>query len=73
VQFDLAGIAVSAGSACSSGAMKSSIVLAAMGVPPDVADGFLRISFGPTTSEADVERFLAEWRRIAERSPAKAA
>ena len=73
VQFDLVGIAVSAGSACSSGAMKSSIVLAAMGVPPDVADGFLRISFGPTTSEADVERFLAEWRRIAERSSAKAA
>ena len=73
VQFDLAGIAVSAGSACSSGAMKSSVVLAAMGVPPEVADGFLRISFGPRTSEADVDRFLAEWRRIAERSSAKAA
>lgn len=73
VQFDLAGIAVSAGSACSSGAMKSSSVLAAMGVAPDVAGGFLRISFGPNTSEADVERFLAEWRRIAERSSAKAA
>ena len=73
VQFDHSGIAVSAGSACSSGAMKSSVVLAAMGVAPDVAGGFLRISFGPNTSEADIDRFLAEWRRIAERSAAKAA
>ena len=68
VQFDLAGIAVSAGSACSSGAMKGSAVLAAMGVAPEIADGFLRISFGPSTSEADVDRFLAEWRRIAARA-----
>lgn len=73
VQFDLAGIAVSAGSACSSGAMKSSAVLAAMNVPPDIAGSFLRISFGPHTSEADVDRFLAEWSRIAERSKARAA
>ncbi len=73
IQFDLAGIAVSAGSACSSGAMKGSAVLAAMGVAPDIANGFLRISFGPGTSEADVDRFLAEWRRIAERSAAQAA
>jgi cysteine desulfurase len=73
VQFDLAGIAVSAGSACASGAMKGSAVLAAMGAAPEIADGFLRISFGPSTSEADVDRFLAEWRRIAERAPARAA
>ena len=67
VQFDLAGIAVSAGSACSSGKMKESSVLAAMGVAPDIAGGFLRISFGPSTSEGDIDAFLAEWRRIAER------
>jgi cysteine desulfurase len=74
VQFDLAGIAVSAGSACSSGAMKSSAVLEAMGVSPEVAKGFLRISFGPETSEADIERFLVEWRRVADRlGAAKAA
>jgi len=73
VQFDLAGIAVSAGSACSSGAMKGSAVLAAMGVPSDIAESFLRISFGPRTSEADIDRFLGEWRRIAERTRAKAA
>ena len=73
VQFDLAGIAVSAGSACSSGAMKDSVVLADMGVPRDVAKGFLRISFGPETGEADIERFLAEWRRISQRAAQRAA
>jgi len=73
VQFDLAGIAVSAGSACSSGAMKGSAVLAAMGIAPEMAGGALRISFGPDTSEADVDRFLAEWHRIAERTAARAA
>jgi cysteine desulfurase len=72
-QLDLAGIAVSAGSACSSGAMKASHVLAAMRLPADIAGGFLRISFGPQTSEADVDRFLTEWRRIAERVRARAA
>jgi cysteine desulfurase len=70
VQFDLAGIAVSAGSACSSGKMKESAVLAAMGVAPDVAAGFLRISFGPHTTEAEVDAFLAEWSRIASRARA---
>src|SRR3954470_12206668 len=73
VQLDLAGVAVSAGSACSSGAMKGSAVLAAMGVLEHVAGGFLRISFGPDTSEADVDRFLAEWRRISERAAQRAA
>jgi cysteine desulfurase len=73
VQLDLAGVAVSAGSACSSGAVKGSVVLTAMGVPQDITNGFLRISFGPDTSEADVDRFLAEWRRIAERAAQRAA
>jgi len=69
-QLDLAGIAVSAGSACSSGKMKASAVLAAMNVPEDIASGFLRVSFGPRTSQADVDRFLAEWRRIRSRAEA---
>jgi len=73
VQFDLAGIAVSAGSACSSGKMKKSEVLAAMGVRQEVADGFLRISFGPSTSEADIDAFLSEWQRVAGRASARAA
>lgn len=70
VQFDLAGIAVSAGSACSSGKMKESAVLAAMRVSPEVAGGFLRVSFGPHTTEAEVDSFLAEWARIASRQRA---
>ena len=70
VQFDLAGIAVSAGSACSSGKMKESAVLAAMGIAPDIANSFLRISFGPSTSEGHVEAFLSEWQRIASRQRA---
>lgn len=67
VQFDLAGIAVSAGSACSSGKMQASHVLAAMGASPDLASSFLRISFGPATSEAEIDAFLEVWRTIAER------
>jgi hypothetical protein len=70
VQFDLAGIAVSAGSACSSGAMKASPVLAAMSVSEDVASSFLRVSFGPGTSATEITRFLREWHRIAARAKA---
>ena len=73
VQFDLAGIAVSAGSACSSGKAKASHVLAAMEVPEEVSAGFLRLSFGPDTTESDVDAFLAEWTRIAETAATKAA
>ena len=73
VQFDLAGIAVSAGSACSSGSMKPSRVLAAMGIEADIAGSVIRVSFGPSSSSTDVERFLGEWRRIRERGRAEAA
>jgi cysteine desulfurase len=73
VQFDLAGISVSAGSACSSGSMKPSRVLEAMGVDPDIAPTVIRVSFGPDTNEADTERFLTEWRRIRTRASARAA
>ncbi len=68
VQFDLAGFAVSAGSACSSGAMKESRVLKAMQADPEIASSFIRISFGPSTRAADVDAFVAEWARIAERA-----
>jgi len=73
VQFDLAGIAVSAGSACSSGSMKPSRVLEAMGLPTEIGSCFIRISFGPQTNEADIDRFLGEWRRIYERAASRAA
>jgi cysteine desulfurase len=73
VQFDLAGIAVSAGSACSSGSTKPSRILQAMHLPDDVVTSTIRVSFGPQTSDAEVERFLTEWRRIAARSASRAA
>jgi len=73
VQLDLSGIAVSAGSACSSGKAKASHVLAAMDVEPDLAASYLRISFGPETSEADVDAFLSEFERIARRTRSEQA
>jgi cysteine desulfurase len=73
VQFDLAGIAVSAGSACSSGSMKASPVMAAMGVADEIGSCFVRVSFGPDTDEADVDRFVAEWQRIRDRASSRAA
>lgn len=73
VQLDLAGIAVSAGSACSSGKSKASHVLEAMNLPAEVASSFIRISFGPETNEAEIDGFLAEFGRMAERVHAKAA
>lgn len=56
MHMDLAGIAVSAGSACTTGAVEPSHVLTAMGVPRDLALGALRFSFGHTTTEADIAR-----------------
>lgn len=67
IQFDLAGIAVSAGSACSSGTLKASHVLAAMGLDDAAAGEVVRVSFGPETSRADIYRFVETWRRIAGR------
>jgi cysteine desulfurase len=57
--LDLAGVSVSSGSACSSGTVKASSVLDAMGVQPDMAKCMLRASLGWTTREADVDGFLA--------------
>ncbi|MDB5695924.1 MAG: aminotransferase [Sphingomonas bacterium] len=65
IRFDLAGIAVSAGSACSSGSLKPSHVLAALGYSDEAGREVIRISFGRDTSEADVERAIAAWRDVA--------
>ncbi|MBD9372524.1 cysteine desulfurase [Rhizobium sp. ARZ01] len=65
IAFDLEGIALSAGSACSSGKVGASHVLTAMGF--DAALGGLRVSLGPTTAEGDVEQFLEAFARIAAR------
>ena len=59
VLLDLAGIAVSAGSACAAGAAEPSHVLVAMGRDPETARSGLRLSVGPGTTDADVERVLA--------------
>jgi cysteine desulfurase len=64
VRFDLAGFAVSAGSACASGSLKPSHVLTAMGWDETAVREVVRVSFGRTTTAADVEAFAAEWRAI---------
>jgi cysteine desulfurase len=64
IQFDIAGISVSAGSACSSGTMKTSKVLSAMGWGEDEASEVIRVSFGPDTSRADIYRFIDAWKHI---------
>jgi cysteine desulfurase len=64
IGFDLAGIAVSSGSACSSGKVQSSHVLAAMGAGPEMAKGAVRLSLGWSTSDADIDRCLEAWRKL---------
>jgi cysteine desulfurase len=64
IAFDLAGIALSSGAACSSGKVQASAVLAAMGVEPGLARGALRLSLGWTTTETDVERLLSAWMQV---------
>lgn len=64
IAFDLNGIAVSSGSACSSGKVGASHVLAAMGVEPALAAGAIRVSLGWTTTEADVEILLNAWKKV---------
>jgi len=59
--LDLAGIAVSAGAACSSGKVRASHVLQAMGFGAGYSDCSIRISFGWTTTAADIDRLVAAW------------
>lgn len=70
IQFDLAGVSVSAGSACSSGTLKTSAVLTAMGWDEKAAGEVVRVSFGPSTTRAHVYRFIDLWRAMAERARA---
>jgi cysteine desulfurase len=71
IAFDLEGVALSAGSACSSGKVGESHVLTGMGCDPRM--GALRISFGPSTTETDMERTIAAFRRITGRLTKAAA
>lgn len=66
IGFDLVGIAVSSGSACSSGKVQPSHVLDAMGFPRDLAQGAVRLSLGWSTSEADIDLTLEAWRKLAD-------
>lgn len=65
MRLDLAGVAVSAGSACSSGKIAPSHVLLAMGISPADAKSAIRISLGWTSTEADVAHFIEAWQPLA--------
>jgi cysteine desulfurase len=65
IGFDLAGIAVSSGSACSSGKVQPSHVLEVMGFGPKLAQGAVRLSLGWSTSQSEIDRCLEAWRRLA--------
>ncbi|WP_260598715.1 cysteine desulfurase family protein [Sphingomonas endolithica] len=65
IDFDAAGFAVSAGSACASGSMKPSHVLGAIGLSDAARREVVRASFGRTTSEEEVRAFIAAWRGVA--------
>ncbi|MGA7809912.1 cysteine desulfurase family protein, partial [Bradyrhizobium sp.] len=64
IAFDLEGIAVSSGSACSSGKVQPSHVLEAMGFDAKLAQGAVRLSLGWSTAEADIDRCLEAWRKL---------
>ena len=73
IQMDLAGFAISAGSACSSGKVRSSSVLRAMGYDEATAGSAIRVSLGLETTEDDVLRFAAAWLEKEKKFRARAA
>ena len=73
IGLDLAGVAISSGSACSSGKVEASHVLSAMGVPEEVAQGAIRVSLGFATRRDDIESFLKAFAELIERLRSKAA
>ena len=73
MQLDLAGFAVSAGSACSSGKTRASRALRAMGCDETVAGSAIRVSLGPDTTDEDIDRFCAAWIGLYDKRRARAA
>ena len=73
MQMDLAGFAISAGSACSSGKVKASRVLGAMGLNDELATCAVRVSMGVTTTDEEIQRFADAWLAAHERMRARAA
>jgi cysteine desulfurase len=65
IAFDLAGVAISSGSACSSGKVKRSHVLDAMGISRELAESALRFSLGWTTTQADIDKAIAVFTHVA--------
>ncbi|MDO6415760.1 aminotransferase class V-fold PLP-dependent enzyme [Sphingomonas sp. BIUV-7] len=73
IRLDMAGFAVSAGSACSSGSLHASHVLAAMALSEQAAREVIRVSFGRTTTEPEVRAFAKAWAEMARGVSAQAA
>ncbi len=73
MQMDLSGFAISAGSACSSGKVRASAVLTAMGFDEMTASSAIRVSLGPETTEEDVLRFAETWLEKEKKHRARAA
>ncbi len=73
MQMDLSGFAVSAGSACSSGKVRASAVLTAMGYDEGTAASAIRVSLGPRTTKEDVLRFAETWLEKEKKHHARAA
>jgi cysteine desulfurase len=73
IRFDLLGISVSAGSACSSGSMKPSHVMDALGVDPSLAARAIRVSFSLDTAEKEVMAFADAWIQLAAEARSRAA
>lgn len=70
MHFDLNGIALSAGSACSSGKVKSSHVLQAMGVTQTDIENSIRVSLGLQTTVAEIQHFMTVWKSLYDRTHA---
>lgn len=68
IQFDMKGISVSAGSACSSGSLKTSHVLGAMGWSDGEAAEVVRVSFGPQTCDSELDSFIDVWTAMAQKA-----
>ncbi len=68
IQFDMKGISVSAGSACSSGSLKTSHVLGAMGWGDGEAAEVVRVSFGPQTCDSELDSFIATWTAMSQKA-----
>jgi cysteine desulfurase len=73
IGLDLAGVAISAGSACSAGKVEPPYVLGAMGVPDELSLCAVRVSLGWSTQPADIDRFVEAWQALHARAAGRAA